>query len=61
MKTRIKWLQYWGNNGVVTYVETQPNANVDQINKKLYSYIQNQSKKKQCKNVYLSDEPVENV
>ncbi len=23
-----KWLQYWGSNGVVTYVETQPNADV---------------------------------
>jgi len=39
-----KWLQNWGNNGVVTYVETQPSANVDEINKKLYGYIQTKQK-----------------
>jgi putative ABC transport system permease protein len=39
-----KWLQSWGNNGVVTYVETQPNANVDAINEKLYGYIQTKQK-----------------
>jgi putative ABC transport system permease protein len=36
----------WGsNNGVLTYVETQPNANVDAINKKLYSYIQGKNQR----------------
>ena len=44
-----QWLQYWGNNGVVTYVETQPNANVEQINKKLYGYIQTKQKEANAK------------
>jgi len=35
-----KWMQSWGNNGLVTYVETQPNADIDAINKKLFNYIQ---------------------
>ncbi|MDQ6843039.1 MAG: FtsX-like permease family protein, partial [Bacteroidota bacterium] len=34
------WLREWGNNGVITYVETVPHANVSAINKKLYGYIQ---------------------
>ncbi|HYK44242.1 MAG TPA: ABC transporter permease, partial [Parafilimonas sp.] len=34
------WLQHWGSNGVITYVETVPNANVAAINKKLHGYIQ---------------------
>jgi len=34
-----QWLQQWGNNGVVTYAEVQPHANIDAINKKLYNYI----------------------
>lgn len=34
------WLQQWGNNGVLTYVETEPNANMTAINKKLEGYIQ---------------------
>ncbi|KAA9040961.1 FtsX-like permease family protein [Ginsengibacter hankyongi] len=44
-----QWLQYWGNNGVVTYVETQPNTNVEQINKKLYGYIQTKQKETNAK------------
>ncbi|MGH2564043.1 MAG: ABC transporter permease, partial [Ginsengibacter sp.] len=39
-----KWLQNWGSNGVMTYVETQPNADVSAINKKLYGYIQGKIK-----------------
>ena len=35
-----KWLTGWGSNGVITYVETEPNADVASINKKLYGYIQ---------------------
>ncbi len=34
------WLREWGNNGVITYVETVPNANLNAINKKLYGFIQ---------------------
>jgi putative ABC transport system permease protein len=37
------WLQQWGNNGIVTYVETEANANVDAINKKLDGYVQTKS------------------
>ena len=37
------WLQEWGNNGIVTYVETEPNANVTAINKKLDGYVQTKS------------------
>jgi predicted permease len=34
------WLKDWGTNGTITYVETEPNANIASINKKLYGYIQ---------------------
>ncbi len=34
------WLKEWGSNGVITYVEAEPNANIDDMNKKLYGYIQ---------------------
>jgi putative ABC transport system permease protein len=37
------WLQQWGNNGVLTYVETDPNANIGSINKQLDGYIQTKS------------------
>jgi len=33
------WLQQWGNNGIVTYVETDPSANIPVVNKKLYNYL----------------------
>jgi len=39
-----KWLQSWGSNSVVTYVETEPKADVAAINKKLYGYIQTKMK-----------------
>ena len=34
------WLQSWGNNGIVTYVETEPNANIISLNKKMHGYVQ---------------------
>ena len=34
------WLKEWGNNGIMTFVEIEPKANVATINKKLYGYIQ---------------------
>lgn len=34
------WLKDWGTNSIITYVETEPNANITSINKKLYGYIQ---------------------
>jgi len=39
-----KWLQGWGNNGVLTYAELQPSADVNSINKKLDGYIQGKQK-----------------
>ena len=39
-----KWLQSWGNNGVVTYVEKNPNASVEVINKNLYNYVEGKQK-----------------
>jgi putative ABC transport system permease protein len=39
-----KWLESWGNNGIVTYVETEPNANITSINKKLYGFVQTKQK-----------------
>jgi predicted permease len=33
------WLTQWGNNGIATYVELEPHANVEAINKKLYNYL----------------------
>ncbi|MEX6686524.1 ABC transporter permease [Danxiaibacter flavus] len=41
---KTSWLKDWGSNGIVTYVETEPNASVDAINKKLYGYIQTKGK-----------------
>ncbi|MGN6532660.1 MAG: ABC transporter permease [Ginsengibacter sp.] len=43
------WLQQWGNNGIVTYVETEPNANIAAINKKLYGYVQTKQKETNAK------------
>jgi ABC-type antimicrobial peptide transport system permease subunit len=39
-----KWLTSWGNNGIVTYVETEPNADITAINKKLYGIVQTKEK-----------------
>lgn len=33
------WLQYWGANGIITYVQTNTNANVSAINKLLQNYL----------------------
>jgi putative ABC transport system permease protein len=38
------WLLDWGNNGVATFVETEPNANIAAINKKLYNYLDTKGK-----------------
>lgn len=35
-----KWLTQWGSNGLITYAETDPNANVAVINKPLYGFVQ---------------------
>lgn len=39
------WLKDWGNNGIITYVETQPSANVAALNKQLDGYIQTKEPK----------------
>ncbi len=39
-----QWLMQWGNNGVATFVETEPNANIATINKKLYNYLDTKGK-----------------
>jgi putative ABC transport system permease protein len=36
---RNSWLLNWGNNGIQTFVELNPAADPDKINKKLYGYI----------------------
>ena len=39
-----KWLQGWGSNGIMTFVETQPKVDITSINKKLYGYVQTKQK-----------------
>ncbi len=34
-----KWLEHWGNNGIQTFLEVQPEADVTLIKKKLYRFI----------------------
>jgi putative ABC transport system permease protein len=38
------WLNQWGNNGVLTFVQLEPGADADAINKKLDGYIQSKDK-----------------
>lgn len=38
------WLQQWGNNGIITYVETVPGASVTTINNKLFNYVESKQK-----------------
>jgi len=38
-----EWLQNWGSNGILTYVQTVPHANIDAINKQLHSYLQSKN------------------
>jgi len=37
---RNTWLREWGSNGILTYVEVDPKADVAAINKKLFGFIQ---------------------
>lgn len=34
-----QWLTNWGANAIITYAETEPNANVPAINKQLYDFV----------------------
>lgn len=34
------WLKEWGNMGIITYVQAEPNANITTINKQLYNIVQ---------------------
>ena len=38
------WWTSWGTNGMQTYVELKPGTDVEKLNKKLYSFIQNKEK-----------------
>jgi predicted permease len=38
------WLTGWGSNSIITYAELAPNANVTDINKKLYGYMETKEK-----------------
>lgn len=34
------WLKHWGSNSVLTYVETQPKADINAINALLFNYVE---------------------
>lgn len=38
-ESRNEWLQYWGNNGVQTFVQLNNGADPKQVDKKLYNFI----------------------
>ncbi len=38
-----QWLQYWGSNGLMTFVELKPSANTTAINKVLTHYVQDKA------------------
>src|SRR5690606_30178050 len=37
------WLKTWGNNGIMTLVQLEPNANVDQVNKQLRNFVKDKT------------------
>ena len=39
-----EWLKTWGNNGLQTLVQTEKNANVDQINTLMMNFVKNKTK-----------------
>ena len=43
MEDQSEWMKQWGNNGIITYAETEPNADLAAINKPLYGFIQTKS------------------
>ena len=43
LENQNEWMKDWGSNGIITYVEAEPNANIANINKQLYGYIQTKS------------------
>jgi ABC-type antimicrobial peptide transport system permease subunit len=36
---RNQWLQHWGNNGIQTFVQLNNEADINNVNKKLYNFI----------------------
>jgi putative ABC transport system permease protein len=42
-ENKNSWLKEWGDNSIITYVETEPNANLADINKKIEKYITTKS------------------
>ncbi len=35
------WLRNWGNNGIITYAEMDPSADVSKVNTSIYNFIKN--------------------
>jgi predicted permease len=51
---RNEWLQFWGNNGIQTFVELQPESDVSRINKQLKEFITAKDKEAIAKPFLLS-------
>lgn len=49
-----QWLSQWGNNGIQTYAELEPEANLSIINKKMYGFIESKMKEAIAKPFLLS-------
>jgi hypothetical protein len=55
-ENKNNWLKEWGDNSILTYVETEPNSNLGGINKKIYCY---KNGRVNCISVALSNDKVE--
>lgn len=42
-ETGLDWLKEWGNNGIMTLIQIDKNANIDQINAKLQDFVKNKT------------------
>lgn len=40
LEEKYSWMANWGNNSFITYAELEPNANVQNINRQLYGFVQ---------------------
>jgi len=40
MEDQNEWMTHWGNNGIITYAQAEPHADVSVVNKSLYGFIQ---------------------
>ncbi len=57
-ENKNQWLKAWGNNGIVTYVETESNANLAAMNKKLYNYLDTKGKDLNARFELYSHQPL---